>query len=120
MPAVRVLWALRKVYREGGVVRRGDSDRPVGLAAGEAVLFYRRYTPAELAEIVSAGECCPLGLLEKGEPAARNAELREFVRRTWQGGRVRYYVLRRARDPLRVGYPDERGARAEPLLPRGA
>ena len=62
----------------------------------------------------------PLGLLEKGEPAARNAELREFVRRTWQGGRVRYYALRRARDPLRVGSPDERGARAEPLLPRGA
>ena len=59
MPAVRVLWALRKVYREGGVVRRVDSDRPVGLAAGEAVLFLRRCTPAELAEIVSAGECCP-------------------------------------------------------------
>lgn len=34
----------------------------------------------------------PLGLLEKGEPAARNAEPREFVRRTWQGGRVRYYA----------------------------
>ena len=34
----------------------------------------------------------PLGLLEKGEPAARNAEPREFVRRPWQGGRVRYYA----------------------------
>ena len=110
MPAVRALWALRKAYPEGGVVRRVDPGRPVGSAAGEAVVFYRRFTPEELAEVVSAGEVLPagvtrfvveervlnvrypLGLLEKGEPAARNAELREFVRRSWQGGRVRYYA----------------------------
>ena len=110
VPAVRALWALRKAYPEGGVVRRVDLDRPVGRAAREAVLFYRRLTPEVLAEVVSAGEVLPadatrfivkervlnvrypLGLLEKSEPATRNAELREFVRRSWQGGRVRYYA----------------------------
>ena len=74
------------------------------------MIFYRRFTPAELAEVVSAGEVLPagstrfvvegrvlnvrypLGLLEKGEPVFSNAELREFVRRSWQGGRVRYYA----------------------------
>jgi hypothetical protein len=108
--AVRALWALRKAYPESGVVRRVDPGRRVGPAAGEAVLFYRCFTPEELAEVVSAGEVLPagvtrfvveervlnvrypLGLLEKGEPAARNAELREFVRCSWQGGRVRYYA----------------------------
>jgi hypothetical protein len=110
VPDVRALWALRKVYPEGGVVRRMDPSRLVGPAAGEAALFYRCFTPAELAEVVSEGEVLPagvtrfvveervlnvrypLGLLEKGEPPARNAELREFVRRSWQGGRVRYYA----------------------------
>jgi len=74
------------------------------------VISYRRFTPAELVEVVLAGEVLPagitrfvvqervlnvrypLGLLEKGETAARNAELREFVRRSWQAGRVRYYA----------------------------
>jgi hypothetical protein len=110
VPAVRALWALQKVYPEGGVVHRVDPGRPIGPAAGEAVVFYRRFTPEELAEVVSAGEVLPagvtrfvveervlnvrypLGLLEKGEPAARNVELREFVRRSWQDGRVRYYA----------------------------
>jgi L-serine kinase (ATP) / ParB family transcriptional regulator, heme-responsive regulator len=110
VPAVRALWALRKAYPEGSMVRRVDPDRAVGPAPGEATLFYRRFTPAELAEIVSAGEVLlaglprfvfeervsnvryPLGLIENGEPAARIAELREFVRRFWQGGRVRYYA----------------------------
>lgn len=107
--AVRALWALRRVYPQGGVVRRVDPARRVGLAVGEAVLFYRRFTPEELAEVVSRGEVLPagvtrfvveervlnvrypLGLLEEGEPAVRNVELGEFVRRSWQGGRVRYY-----------------------------
>ena len=110
VPAVRALWALRKAYPEGDVVRRVNPGRPAGPAAGEAVLLYRRFTPDELAEVVSVGEVLPagvtrfvveervlnvrypLGLLEKGEPAARNAELREFARRSWQDGRVRYYA----------------------------
>ena len=92
------------------MVRRVDPDRALGPVHGEVALFYRRFTPAELAEVVSAGEVLPsgvtrfgveervlnvrypLGLIENGEPAARNAELREFVRHSWQGGRVRYYA----------------------------
>jgi hypothetical protein len=62
VPAVRALWALRKVYPEGGMVSRVNSDRAVGPAPEEAVLFYRRFTPAELAEVVSAGEASPAGL----------------------------------------------------------
>ncbi len=93
VPAVRALWALRKVYPEGGMVHRVDPDRAVRPAPGEAALFYRRFKPAELAEVVSAGEVLPsgvtrfvveervlnvrypLGLIENGEPVARNAEL---------------------------------------------
>ena len=62
VPAVRALWALRKVYPEGGVVRRVDPGRPIGPAAGEAVVFYRRFTPEELAEVVSVGEVLPVGV----------------------------------------------------------
>ena len=61
VPAVRALWALRKVYPEGGLVRRVDPDRPGGLAPGEAAIFYRRFAPAELAEVVSVGEVLPAG-----------------------------------------------------------
>jgi hypothetical protein len=110
VPAVRALWALRKAYPEGGVVRRVDPGRSIDPAPREAVIFYRRFTPAELVEVVSEGEVLPAGvtrfvveervlnvrypleLLQKGELAARNAELREFVRRSWQAGRVRYYA----------------------------
>ena len=79
-------------------MRRVDPGRSVGPAPGEVVIFYRRFTPSELAEAVSAGEVLPVGvirfiveecvlnlrysleLLEKGEPAIRKAELRKFVR----------------------------------------
>ena len=108
MPAVRALWALRKVYPKGGMVSRVNPDGAVGPALEEAVLFYRRFTPAELAEIVSAGEVLlagltrfvfeervlnvryPLGLIQNGNPATRSAELRELVRHSWQGGHARY------------------------------
>lgn len=90
-PAVRALWAFRKVYLEGGVVRRVDPGRSVG-PPGQAVIFYQRFTPEELAAFVSAGEVLPasvtrfiveerilnvrypLGLLEKGKPTVRNAD----------------------------------------------
>lgn len=108
-PAVRALRALQAAYPEGEVVRRVDPGRSVELGTGEAVLLYRRFTPQELVETVSAGEVLPagitrfivkervlnvrypLGLLGKGELAARNAELMEFVKRSWERNRVRYY-----------------------------
>lgn len=98
VPAVRALWMLWNTYPEGGVVRRVDPGRSDGLAVGEAVLLYRRFTPVELVEVVSVGDVLPagvtrfvveervlnvrypLGLLEEGEPATRNAELVKFVK----------------------------------------
>lgn len=109
VPAVRALRALQAAYPEGDVVRRVDPGRPVELRPGEAVLLYRRFTPQELVEAVSAGEVLPAGItrfvvqervlnvryplefLEKGELDTRNAELKEFVRRAWERNRVRYY-----------------------------
>jgi len=109
VPTVRALRALHALYPEGGVVRRVDPGKPVELRAGEAVLLYRRFTPEELVEVVSAGEVLPAGitrfvveervlnvrypleLLSDGEPAARNAELTEFVSRSWERNRIRYY-----------------------------
>jgi hypothetical protein len=34
----------------------------------------------------------PVDLLADGDPEQRNAELREFVKRSWEGNRVRYYA----------------------------
>ena len=34
----------------------------------------------------------PLRLLAGGDPARRNAELREFVKSSWEKGRVRFYA----------------------------
>ena len=66
MPAVCALWGLRKVYPEGGVVRWVDPDRPAEQASGATVRFYRRFTPAVLAEVVSAGEVLPAGVTRSG------------------------------------------------------
>ena len=110
VPEVRALRALQAVYPEGSVVRRVDPEGQAGLAEGEALLVYRRFTPGELARAVEQGQVLPAGitrfvvkervlnvrypvkLLAGGDPAERNAELREFVRRSWEGNRVRYYA----------------------------
>ena len=111
VPEVRALRALDAVYPEGGpVVRRVDPEGPVVLVEGEALLLYRRFTPGELAQAVEEGEVLPAGitrfvvkervlnvrypvdLLKDGDPEKRDAELREFVKRSWEGNRVRYYA----------------------------
>jgi hypothetical protein len=43
------------------MVNQVNPYRAVGPAPGEAVHFYRRFTPAELAEAGSAGESSPAG-----------------------------------------------------------
>lgn len=108
--SVRALKSLGSVYPKGGVVRRIDPEASIELGAGEALLLYRRFSPRELAEVVDTGEVLPAGitrfpvpervlnvryplvLLEDGEPAARNAELRGFVEKSLEGNRVRYYA----------------------------
>ena len=107
---VRALKSVGGVYPKGGVVSRVDPEVGVELAAGEALLLYRRFSPGELAEVVEGGEVLPAGitrfpvpervlnaryplaLLEDGEPAVRNAELRIFVEESLRKNRVRYYA----------------------------
>ena len=48
------------------MVRRVDPDRALGPVPGEVALFYRRFTPAELAEVVSAGKVLPAGVTRSG------------------------------------------------------
>jgi hypothetical protein len=106
---VRALWKLQTLYPKGVVVRRVEPDGPVRLAEGEALIRYRSFTPGELAAIVDAGAILPAGItrfrvserilgvrypltrMQNEDTAARNVELREFVRRRWNEDRVRYY-----------------------------
>ena len=108
--SVRALKTLASIYPKGGVVRRVDPEAGVDLGAGEALLLYRRFSPQELAEVVDRGKVLPAGitrfpvpervlnvryplaLLEDGEPAVRNAELRGFVEESLEKNRVRYYA----------------------------
>ncbi|MDQ4106509.1 MAG: ParB N-terminal domain-containing protein, partial [Actinomycetota bacterium] len=105
---VEALWGLQPMYPEG-VVHRVDSEAPVRLEAGEAVIRYRPFTPRELVEVVGLGKVLPAGItrfrvservlgvrfpLEKlrdGEPEERGAELEALVRRLWDENRIRYY-----------------------------
>lgn len=110
LQAVRAVRALQAVYPGGAVVRRVEPGAAVEPVEGEALLLYRRFTPAELAAIVEWGEVLPAGitrfvvgervlniryplrLLAAGDPERRDAELREFVHSAWQKGRVRRYA----------------------------
>lgn len=105
---VEALWALQNLYPEG-VVNRVDSEAPVEVDAGEAIVRYRSFTPGELAEIVGLGKVLPAGItrfrvhervlgvrfpLEKlydGDPEERGEELETFVRKLWNENRIRYY-----------------------------
>lgn len=107
---VRALWMLQAAYPPGEVVRRIDTGRRVEPLPGEAILFYRSFTPGELVETVSRDEVLPAGitrfvveervlnvrypleLLAEGDSAARNAELGSFVEGAWSRNRVRRYT----------------------------
>jgi hypothetical protein len=106
---VRALWELQSYYPEGVVVRRVEPDGTARLSGGEALIRYHPFTPRELAEIVDSGTVLPAGItrfrvrervlgvrypldrMMEGDPRVRNAELREFVERSWEENRVRYY-----------------------------
>lgn len=105
---IEALWGLQDVYPEG-VVRRVDSEAPVELGAGEAMIRYRPFTPRELVEVVHLGKVLPTGItrfrvrervlgvrfpLEKlrdGDSEERGGELRTLVRKLWDENRIRYY-----------------------------
>jgi len=104
---VRALWSLRKAYPEGGRYRRVRPGEPV--RDGEAVVSYRRFTPAELVAVVERGRVLPAGVtrfvvgervlnvrlplaaLREGDEGAAEAELRALVRAAREADRVRYY-----------------------------
>ncbi len=104
----RALCSLWEAYPEDAAVRRLQPAGLVRLAGDEAVIFYRGFTPQELAELVQAGMVLPAGItrfripervlgvrfpLEKldGDPETREAELRAFVEERWEANRIRYY-----------------------------
>lgn len=105
----RALCRLWEAYPEDIAVRRLDPSGAVRLAEGEAVVFYRGFTPRELAELVRVGMVLPAGItrfripervlgvrfplekLESGDPKARDAELRAFIEDSWEANRIRYY-----------------------------
>jgi L-serine kinase (ATP) / ParB family transcriptional regulator, heme-responsive regulator len=106
---VRALWDLRSFYPRGVVVRRVEPYGTARISGSEALIRYRSFTPAELAEIVDSGTVLPAGItrfriqervlgvrypldrMMDGDLRTRNAELREFVERRWAENRVRYY-----------------------------
>ncbi|MBX6763345.1 MAG: ParB N-terminal domain-containing protein [Rubrobacteraceae bacterium] len=106
---IDLLWALQRGYPKGAPVRRVESGVPLDPPSGEALVRYRRFTPEELHQVVRLGKVLPAGItrfrirervlgvcfpLEKmysGDEAGRSAELKSFVRRMWEGGKVRRY-----------------------------
>jgi len=106
---VRALWGLQSLYPKNVLVRRVDPDGAVSISEREVLIRYQTFTPAELAAIVDSGIVLPagitrfrvqervlgvrypLGRMVEGDPSVRNAELREFVERSWGEDRVRYY-----------------------------
>lgn len=106
---VRALWRLQEAYAGRTVVHRVAPDVPVSLEDGQAIIRYRSFSPEELAGLVSRGEILPAGItrfripervlgvrypldrMKGGDPKARNAELRAFVREHWEANRIRYY-----------------------------
>ncbi|MGI9049252.1 MAG: ParB N-terminal domain-containing protein [Rubrobacteraceae bacterium] len=106
---VAVLWRMQEIYPGDVPVRRVNPGGPTRLANGEALVAYRGFTPKELVEIVQAGMMLPAGItrfripervlgvrfplekLESGDPETRDAELRAFVKESWEANRIRYY-----------------------------
>ena len=106
---VRALWSLQSLYPKGVVVHRVESDGTVSLSGGEALIRYTGFTPGELAAIVDSGTVLPAGITRfrikervlgvrfpletmAGEDVEKqNDELREYVRKRWDEGRVRLY-----------------------------
>lgn len=106
---VRALWDLQSFYPKTGLVRRVEPDGVVRLSEDEVLIRYRAFTPGDLAAIVDSGAVLPAGItrfrvrerilgvrypldkMRNGGASARNAELREFIRRRWNDNRVRYY-----------------------------
>ena len=105
----RALWTLQEAYPEGVAVRRVVPGEPVEPSESRVAVYYRRFSLAELAEIVRGGEALPAGItrfkipervlgvrfplerMRSGDAEAANEELARFVRELLRRGKVRYY-----------------------------
>jgi L-serine kinase (ATP) / ParB family transcriptional regulator, heme-responsive regulator len=106
---VRALWSLQALYPKGVVVHRVNPDGAIRLSEGEVLVRYRDFTPGELAAVVDSGTVLPAGItrfrvkervlgvryplenMAGGDVYAQNDRLQEYVRRSWDEGRVRHY-----------------------------
>lgn len=105
----RALWTLQEAYPEGVAVRRVVPGEPVEPTQSRVAVYYRRFSLAELAEIVRGGEALPAGItrftipervlgvrfpleyMRADDVEAANEELSRFIRGLLQRGKVRYY-----------------------------
>lgn len=105
----RALWTLQEAYPEGAAVRRVVPGDPVEPSESRVAVYYRRFSLAELAEVVRGGEALPAGItrfkipervlgvrfplehMRSDDPEAANERLAGFVGELLQRGRVRYY-----------------------------
>lgn len=103
----RALWTLQEAYPEDVAVRRAVPGEPVEPSESRVAVYHRRFSLAELAEVVRGGETLPAGVtrfkipervlgvrypLERlRDPESGDEELSRFVQSLLERGRVRYY-----------------------------
>lgn len=104
----RALWTLQEAYPEGVAVRRVVPGEPVEPSESRVAVYHRRFSLAELAEVVRDGETLPAGVTRfsvpervlgvrfplehmRGGPEEGNRELERFVQEIMERGRVRRY-----------------------------
>lgn len=104
----RALWMLQEAYPEGVAVRRVVPGEPVEPTESRVAVYHRRFSLAELAEVVREGGTLPAGItrfrvservlgvrfplehMQDGVEAG-NAELASFIESLLRRGRVRRY-----------------------------
>jgi hypothetical protein len=104
----RALWTLQGAYPEDVAVRRVVPGEPVEPSEGRVAVYHRRFSLAELAEVVREGGTLPAGVTRfrvpervlgvrfplqqmLGGPVEGNEELGRFVESLLRRGRIRRY-----------------------------
>lgn len=103
----RALWTLQEAYPEGVAVRRAVPGEPVEPSGSRVAVYHRRFSVAELAEVVRGGGSLPAGVTRfkipervlgvrfpldsLRDPESGDEELSRFVQNLLDLGRVRYY-----------------------------
>lgn len=104
----RALWTLQEAYPEDVAVRRVVPGEPVETSESRVAVYHRRFSLAELVEVVRGGGTLPAGVTRfkvpervlgvrfplgymSGGTDEGNVELRRFVEGLLERGRVRLY-----------------------------